>query len=831
MFRKALINIVLIVSGYVTATGMAAAQEKTAVPPLPDFNKYRLTPYDEHFFKGVTANGEGALAYWMQSANWRGNPQGDPERFSLFERLVKGDRLQLESVNKEIQEECRAALADIVSWVDKNSHRRAIIWIELALRVPDRLTSKTHQMIRQALKALDIARPESYYMKWIGSPGSNGSNVHGYLTPLALAPALISDAKVSAAGGQGLRSELAHMNNTGDMTEFNLLESHWNGTSSWELIKQYTPDPHHKRMARMIAERIWINRFLTWSAAVERITGPGSRMAPNEWLGTDNERALFATGLSKPVWLNFFFPWDGWDPRKERQIWEQTQLEATIPVLPSYLQDIAWRKTYPNQLQARVALKHWKPYPVLDGMLQGDPLRPAKYVNYQTENYTLGSTTSSWVVNTCVVAASAWWNNSRNPEAPLGSPERFCVLYPHYVFNGMSFLDKGELYFENAPDEPVRDSKGGPGGPWIREFIDFGRVGTLQDRNALLLSYTAKPGTHHSDQSLVKTKVQRASAAMFLFRWTEGTAGLFVNREPVKSLPYELKPGDWWFIEDGEVYAAVRPLEATCLKGDCRTVLEKRTRHIVLYQDNLRAENSEGISDEEWVKARSGFIVEMGDKKEYGSFSAFQDKILAGKVTNDEGENFTRRIDYQRADRRLEMDWHCYTEAYAKRRINTKDDTWPDFLESPGFSVGNGGAANVQDASVKTATGEAVWLLSGKSSGNWVAYQPNPDKVLPVDFKTPAGRFVAERFPFGKIVIHKASEESVKVTIDASYLSESSTKDALLELHTAAGVKNVSLSINGLKYNPRKSSSENGAGVWTVDPNERARDLKKTMLP
>ena len=57
--------------------------------------------------------------------------------------------------------------------------------------------------------------------------------------------------------------------------------------------------------------------------------------------------------------------------------------------------------------------------------------------------------------------ASAWWNNSRNLRAPLGSPERFCVLYPHYVINGMSFLDKADIYFDNADGKPVTDHKGG----------------------------------------------------------------------------------------------------------------------------------------------------------------------------------------------------------------------------------------------------------------------------------------------------------------------------------------------------------------------------------
>jgi hypothetical protein len=81
---------------------------------------------------------------------------------------------------------------------------------------------------------------------------------------------------------------------------------------------------------------------------------------------------------------------------------------------------------------------------------------------------------------------------------------------------------------------------------------------------------------------------------------------------------------------------AVRPLAATRLRGG-KTVLEKRTRHVVLYEDNAAAENIDGIAGDDWVKARSGFVAEMGDKGQFGSFARFQGRILAGKVTADAG--------------------------------------------------------------------------------------------------------------------------------------------------------------------------------------------------
>lgn len=772
---------------------------------LPDVTGWRAPADDEAFFRGRAVCGAEALRFWMQSAAWRSGPGAQPPKLTQFERLLLGDPRDVAQVNKEIQSECRRVTADVPGW--QKTHRQSrtpSFWILLALRAPDRLTPETHRAIRDALRALDLAGKQAGYVGWMAVNGANGANVHGYLTPLCLAPALIDDAKVRAAGEQGLRAELAHMNATGDMAEFNLLESHWNGTASWEMLKRYIPDARLRRMARLICERVWINRFLTWSAGVERITGPGSRMAPSEWLGCDNERALLATGLARPIWINFFFPWDGWDSRAFRIGWPLTQTEAALPDLPGYLQDLAWHKSLPNELQCRVALKHWRPYPPLPGVAQGDPFRPAKYVNYQGRGYTLGSTTSSWVVNTCVVAASAWWNNSRNPAPPPGSPERFCVLYPHYVFNGMSFLDKGEIHFDNDPGKPLVDHKGGPGGPYLREFIDFGRAGALQDRNALLLSYTTRPGTHHAN--LVKDKVQRASAAMFLFRWTDGLEGLFVNRRPVQSLPCELAPGDWWFIEDGDVYAAVRPLEATRLRGG-KTVLEKRTRHVVLYQDNVAAKNIEGIADADWVQARSGFVVEMGDKDEYGSFAAFQDRVLRGRVTADQADGFTRHVAYQRDDRRLEMRWHCYSEEYAARRIGAQDDPWTRYAQSPEFAVGDSGRLAVKDATLRTEPGKPAWLLSCQPSRHWVAYQTNVDHELPLALDCPAGRLTCDRFPLGKVVIAQPKANAVHLDVDAAPVE--------LRLETRAAV--VTARMNGT----HAAATRNSDGAWTIRPASR----------
>ena len=65
-------------------------------------------------------------------------------------------------------------------------------------------------------------------------------------------------------------------------------------------MKAFLSDPQMARMARLIAERIWLNRFLTWSSTVERIEARQSHMAPGAWLGTSGDRLQFATASSNP---------------------------------------------------------------------------------------------------------------------------------------------------------------------------------------------------------------------------------------------------------------------------------------------------------------------------------------------------------------------------------------------------------------------------------------------------------------------------------------------------------------------------------------------------
>ncbi|MFM7412812.1 MAG: hypothetical protein ACKO6E_06335 [Planctomycetota bacterium] len=820
---------------------LPAAAEQEIDPPYPEIADLIRQPLDD-VTSGTEACGWDALRYRMRANIYAGNAgRLDDPRLTQFERLVRGDPADVAAVNREIIDYCQGKQAEIeAAWRDPSRRNPAkdvcqyqtelIPLAILTLRCGDRLTPEAREAIKSVLTAFHPEVADVEPTMWMHAPGYNGANAHDYLSFLALTWAVTGNPAVRDAAVWGLRGELDHLNTSGDIAEFNVLEGHWCSSNGYDSIKAFVHDPELARMARLIAERLWINRFLMWSPVVERITGPGSRMAPGAWLGTSSDRLQFATGVEKPIWLNEFFDWGVWRSQPAGR-WPLDDVEGIVPDLPAYLQDVAWRKQVPNDLRCAVQLIPWmNRYPRLPGVSDArpDPML-GEIANYQTANYALGSIDQSYEASGCMVYASAWWNDRRAPApAPVGSPRRFAVLYPHYVFNDAAFMDRTDLFFVNRPDQPLADEWTKGAGPWMREFAERGRAGVLQHRNTMLVTYSGR-NRGFDDVPTVPGTLHRASAAMFLFRWQPGLEGLFVNRRPVANLPQELAPGDWWFIHDGDTYAGVRPLAATHLRGPCTTRIEERTRQIVLYQDTYSGDSIDGISDERWVQARSGFVVELGDAAEYGSFDRFRDTMLAATV-EESAEGFVRHIRYRRSGRELEMKWHCYEETYPLRKVDGREVEPVRFLRAPEFAVGQG-ELRTHDAHLTTAPAAPAWLLSAAASQTYVAYQPQPHVLVPLALETPLARIDSRRFPFGKLVASRAEDGSLRVDLDADVRpfwssahwrakiwQDIGTHPSDILIQTAA--RRVTATINGDEF-PVTCEDRDGSAVWVLDPYAR----------
>ncbi|MCP4196885.1 MAG: hypothetical protein GY762_07010 [Proteobacteria bacterium] len=827
------------------------AQAQLANPPYPDVQDMINEPLD-NVTDGIVACDWEALRYRMRSCIYQSNPgRLDNPRLTQFERLALGDPEDVAAVNEEIIAYCQRKEAEIkTAWQNPKLKHPAkqvcqyqtelIPLAIMALRIGEQLTPEAHQAIKDVILEF---RPETADVEpamWMHAPGYNGANSHDLLSFLAMSWEVTGNLALRDAAFWGLRNELDSLNITGDIAEFNVLEAHWCGFNGYDAMKAYLSDPEMARMARMIAERLWINRFLTWSPVVERITGPGSRMAPGAWLGTSGDRLQFATGVEKPIWLNEFFDWGVWQLQPSGGRWPLDDVQGMVPDLPDYLQDVAWRKQYPNELRSSVQLIPWMHrYPALPDWPdeRPDPVL-GEIVSYQTSQYALGSINQPYEASTGMLYASAWWNDSRVSNTPLGSPKRFAALYPHYVFNGAAALDRTELYFENNPEQPLKDGWTGQPGPWMREFVDWGRAGIFQHKNTMLYLYSGR-NRHHSDEHQVPGTLRRASASMSLFRWEPGLEGLYINKTPITSLPAEFQPGDWWFIHDGDTYTGIRPLEATALRGSCKITLEARTRQLVLYQDNYVGDSIEGITDEEWVKAQSGFVVELGDAKEYGSFENFRNTMLKAKV-REKTDDFVRHVRYKRPGRKLEMKWHCYEEEYLLRRADGVDQITPRHLQSPEFAVG-AGVVQTHDARLETKPDEALWLLSATPSRTYVAYQPQQGRQLPLTLKTPIAHIESKSFPFGKLAITQNTDDTLNVNIDASFRPFWSSVQWRVNIWQDLGTHpgdiliqtdapTVTATINGDEM-PVIKDKRDGKSVWLLNPYAKIPRVRDRVHP
>ena len=145
------------------------------------------------------------------------------------------------------------------------------------------------------------------------------------------------------------------------------------------------------------------------------------------------------------------------------------------------------------------------------------------------------------------------------------------------------------------------------------------------------------------------TSVQ-CTAALFNYADPGPTWQIFVDGRGVTSLPATARTGQVITIRDGVTYLAFRPLPTADFGRDADVTLEvpgpqtqayhERTLiqpalfiHVNFYR---RARPPAEVDLERMQGKHSGFVVEMGDEAEYGSFARFQAHVRAAKLVAEE---------------------------------------------------------------------------------------------------------------------------------------------------------------------------------------------------
>jgi len=186
------------------------------------------------------------------------------------------------------------------------------------------------------------------------------------------------------------------------------------------------------------------------------------------------------------------------------------------------------------------------------------------------------------------------------------------------------------------------------------------------------------------------TRVQ-CSAALFSYEQPQPTWEIFVDGAKIAALPATARYGQVITIRDGVSYLSIRPLPTDDFGRDAEVTLEAGQPQQQAYHwgigirpallINAHFYNRAAAIGADTLKkldtAQSGFIVEMGDEKEYGSFAKFQAHVRGAKLAAGEKGAVT----YTTAKDTLAASWDGFTVngidpyAEAKARKLMQDTT------------------------------------------------------------------------------------------------------------------------------------------------------------
>ena len=319
----------------------------------------------------------------------------------------------------------------------------------------------------------------------------------------------------------------------------------------------------------------------------------------------------------------------------------------------------------------------------------------------------------------------------RRPE-----PYRFGVLYSLYVVNDLRI---SEYYHE---------IHGGVDGITTADRYqdERGLVRSVQHHNKAIVLY--HPPQLQEDISSLRTEVIVLGRAAI--------KRIFVGETEVASLPVSLSPADTLFLEDGNTFIAILPLEPSNLGEPAAApveLIEDSSGNLVLAIYNYR-----GPKKPFWeyktrmpyfrANAKAGFVIEVGSTGEYPSFEAFRAHIESSRITDTTDEAFIRQVEYQSDGDAISITVDLKTDALLERCIDGKVYEAP-FLSANTVKEDNSGHIEVGNSTLITDPRPA-WLLADEGLPCYVAATPS-DQGGPLVLRTPEGTLECDDFGFGRI--------------------------------------------------------------------------------
>jgi hypothetical protein len=216
-----------------------------------------------------------------------------------------------------------------------------------------------------------------------------------------------------------------------------------------------------------------------------------------------------------------------------------------------------------------------------------------------------------------------------------------------------------------------------------------GQYRCYQHTNRLIM--LARPHVDFLNGKQQEIKSLQCTAALFNYQLPAPTWEIHVDEAKIDALPAVARFGQVITVRDGVSYLAIRPLPATDLGRDTEISLEPGVPQEPAHHGNVNIQpallinaylyNRNDVITPELLQqakaAQAGFMIEMGDEKEYGSFEKFRAHVRGARLTAGDNDAVTCTTGKDT----LAASWDSFTVngqdpyAYAKEQQLWQDTT------------------------------------------------------------------------------------------------------------------------------------------------------------
>lgn len=524
-----------------------------------------------------------------------------------------------------------------------------------------------------------------------------------------LAGQALHDPALLARGRHRIDEWIAFTNRSGAVPEYNSPTYAAVDLAALAELAERTTDEIVRVKAQVMEERLWIHTALHYHHPTAQLAGPHSRAYHND-----------VTGGICGIKHTLFRQLDDDRLLRRSEYATQRQHEGSVRAgrcpyhLPRYLE----------------RLLRWK---------------PERFAIGETAVAEMGMDLMSFMTPEYALGTASVHNNAQNDRLILyyraPEPRQVGVLFSRYIVNEKIF---GSHY--HATDRSTANNINEEGMFW-----------GFQHENKSIALYALEP--QHEPVHSLKTEIYLLDAPELGEIW--------LNDAPItlSETPRRLTPHDSLSIADGDTYIALRPLAPENLGDDAPIMLAERNGELVLsiynyYQgETKRFWEYSSLSGPFYRRnIRAGFIIEVGDRAEYGDFAAFRAHIARGAI-DDRMDGAVRTVRYASGADLLEIAVDLAANRLLRRRINGATYQAP-MLASPVALQSTGGILAVGAARLSCG-GVPAWLVADDDAGCWAAANPADEETI-WHFTTPAATVDVAAFGFGRMAIYAGGQ----VTID-----------------------------------------------------------------